>query len=68
MRMKALMSKRETGRPDAVPGTVLDDELLVQCGDGGAVRLLKAQKPGSKAIESAELLLGLPIPTGAQFE
>jgi len=68
MRMKALMSKRETGRPDAAPGTLLDDELLVQCGDGGAVRLLKAQKPGSKAMEAAELLRGLPIPTGAQFE
>jgi len=68
LRMKALMSNREAGRPDAVPGTLLDDELLVQCGDGGAVRLLKAQKPGSKAMEAADLLRGLPVPAGAQFE
>lgn len=67
MRMKALMSQRETGTDGAAPGTLLDDQLLVQCGDGGAVRLLKAQKPGSKAMQAADLLRGLPIPAGAVF-
>ncbi len=67
LRMKALMSRRETGSSDAAPGELLDPELLVQCGDGGAVRLLKAQKPGSKAMEAADLLRGLPVPAGAQF-
>ena len=62
------MSKRETGRAGATPGTLLDDELLVQCGDGGAVRLLKAQKPGSKAMDAADLLRGLSVPAGATFE
>ena len=68
LRMKALMSARETGRPGAAPGTLLDDALLVQCGGGGAVRLLKVQKPGSKAMEAADLLRGLPVPAGAHFE
>ena len=68
LRMKALMSRREAGRPDAAPGDVLDDDVLVQCGDGTAVRLLKAQKPGSKAMEAADLLRGLPIVAGARFE
>ena len=68
LRMKALMSRLEDGHADAAPGAVLDDNLLIQCGDGGAVRLLKAQKPGSKAMEAADLLRGLPIPSGAQFE
>lgn len=68
LRMKALMSRREPGSSDAVPGELLDPELLVQCGDGEAVRLLKAQKPGSKAMEAADLLRGLPIPAGARFE
>ncbi|MEL7454269.1 MAG: methionyl-tRNA formyltransferase, partial [Pseudomonadota bacterium] len=67
LRMKALMSRLETGATGAGPGTLLDDELLVQCGDGAAVRLLKAQKPGSKAMEAADLLRGLPIPAGATF-
>ncbi|MEM7460759.1 MAG: methionyl-tRNA formyltransferase [Pseudomonadota bacterium] len=67
LRMKALMSRLETGAADAAPGALLDDELLVQCGDGAAVRLLKAQKPGSKAMEAADLLHGLPIPAGATF-
>lgn len=68
LRMKALMSRREEGASDAAPGELLDNELLVQCGDGGAVRLLKAQKPGSKAMEAADLLRGLPISAGARFE
>ena len=68
LRMKALMSRREDGVPDAAPGELLDNELLVQCGDGGAVRLLKVQKPGSKAMEAADLLRGLSIPAGAEFE
>ena len=65
--MKALMSRREDGAADAQPGELLDNELLVQCGDGGAVRLLKAQKPGSKAMEAADLLRGLPIEAGETF-
>lgn len=68
LRMKALMSRVEDGAPDTKHGTLLDDQLLVQCGDGNAVRLLKAQKPGSKAMEAADLLRGLPISAGERFE
>lgn len=68
LRMKALMSRVEPGRDTAAPGDLLDDELLVQCGDGNAVRLLRAQKPGSKAMDAADLLRGLPVPQGAQFK
>ena len=68
LRMKALMSRLEDGAADAQPGDLIDQELLVQCGDGGAVRLLRAQKPGSKAMDAADLLRGLTIPAGARFE
>ena len=68
LRMKALMSRLEDGRTNTAAGTVLDDELLIQCGDGKAVRLLRAQKPGSKAMDAADLLRGLPVPAGALFE
>lgn len=67
VRMKALMSTREEGRPGAAPGDVLDDRLLVQCGDGGAVRLTRAQKPGSKAMDADDLLRGLDIAPGVRF-
>ncbi|MCR9080092.1 MAG: methionyl-tRNA formyltransferase [Hyphomonadaceae bacterium] len=67
LRMKALMSRVEDGETSAKPGQLLDDTLLVQCGDGRAVRLLNAQKPGSKAMEAEDLLRGVPIPAGAQF-
>ncbi|MEP1145322.1 MAG: methionyl-tRNA formyltransferase [Henriciella sp.] len=67
LRMKALMSRLEEGVASAQPGDLIDDQLLVQCGDGGAVRLLKAQKPGSKAMEAEDLLRGLSIPKGAKF-
>ncbi len=67
LRMKALMCRREDGAADATPGELLDNELLVQCGEGGAVRLLKAQKPGSKAMEASDLLRGLPISAGERF-
>jgi len=53
--------------PLAKPGALLDDELLVQGGDGRAVRLLKAQKPGAKVMDAADILRGLPVPEGAQF-
>lgn len=68
LRMKALMSARAKGKPGTAAGEVLDDELLIQCGDGNAVRILKAQKPGSKAMDAEILLRGLPVPVGANFE
>ncbi len=67
MRMKALMSRCEHGAEDAAPGELLDNELLVQCGDGAAIRLLRAQKPGSKAMSAGDLLRGLPVPAGSLF-
>lgn len=65
LRMKALMSVVDASpKPDAAVGIVLDDALLIACGDGKAVRLLRAQKPGSKAMDAEILLRGLPIAAG----
>jgi methionyl-tRNA formyltransferase len=41
---------------------VLDDNLLVACGDGGAVRLTRLQKPGGKPLDAEVFLNGQPIP------
>ncbi len=52
--------------PDAgsgPPGVVLDDKLLVACGDG-ALRLLRVQRPGRAPMDAAALLRGFPVPPG----
>ncbi|MDG2528282.1 methionyl-tRNA formyltransferase [Caulobacter endophyticus] len=61
VRVKALLSKVEDA--EGAPGTVLDDALLVACGEG-AVRLLKAQREG-KGVQEAEVFVrGFPLATG----
>ena len=67
LRMKALFSSVAAGRSGAAPGTVLDEALAVACGDGGAIRIGRLQKPGARAAEADDFLRGAPIPAGAVF-
>lgn len=67
LRIKALMSERVDQPHKAEPGTLLDDELLVACGDGKAVRLTKLQKPGARAMDADDFLRGNRLEAGAQF-
>ena len=46
------------------PGTVLDDQLTIQCGEG-ALRLLHLQKPGRAVMTARDFLNGTPIKTGS---
>lgn len=64
-RLKLLAGTRE----DAVgePGTVLDDSLLVACGQG-AYRIDRAQRAGKAAMDRNDLLRGFSVPKGARFE
>lgn len=62
--VKILQARPEPG--DGPPGSVLDDALLVACGEG-ALRLLRLQRPGRGAMDAAALLRGQPIPAGATF-
>jgi methionyl-tRNA formyltransferase len=56
-RVKALLSR--VSAKEGAPGEVLDDALLVACGQG-AVRLLRVQREG-KGVQDAEVFLrGLP--------
>jgi methionyl-tRNA formyltransferase len=59
MRVKALSSRLGLGR--GAPGEMLDDNLLIACGEG-AVRLLKVQREGRTGQSSAEFLRGLGSP------
>lgn len=64
VRMKALLSRAGLGA--GAPGEVLDDELLVACGEG-AVRLLRVQREGRQAMDMSDFQRGTPIPAGFRF-
>ncbi|KAF0181737.1 MAG: methionyl-tRNA formyltransferase [Hyphomonadaceae bacterium] len=64
VRMKALLSRPGLGSGE--PGEVLDDELLVACGED-AVRLLRVQREGRQALDTSEFQRGKPILAGVQF-
>jgi methionyl-tRNA formyltransferase len=61
VRVKALMSRPSPAA--GMPGEVLDDRLLIACGEG-AVRLLSVQREG-KGVQDAETFLrGFPLGQG----
>jgi methionyl-tRNA formyltransferase len=64
VRIKALLSAVEDGEGE--PGQVLDDRLLIACGDG-AIRLLRAQREGRAAQEADLFLRGFPLVAGARL-
>jgi methionyl-tRNA formyltransferase len=49
----------------AAPGTVLDGSPTIACGgDGGALRLLRLQRPGRAPMGAGEFLRGYALPPG----
>ncbi|MDO8380604.1 methionyl-tRNA formyltransferase [Phenylobacterium sp.] len=61
VRVKALLSQVEDG--SGAPGQVLDERLLVACGDG-AVRLLRVQREGRGPQDAEVFLRGFPVAAG----
>ncbi|HVI31105.1 methionyl-tRNA formyltransferase [Phenylobacterium sp.] len=61
VRVKALLSAYEEA--DGAPGAVLDDRLLVACGEG-AVRLLRVQREGRGPQDAEVFLNGTPVAAG----
>ena len=64
VRVKALLSELAEGHGQ--PGEVLDDELLIACGDG-AIRLLRAQREGRGAQDVEAFLRGFPLPAASRL-
>jgi len=60
-RLKVLAAEPVAG--NGAPGTALDDSLCIACG-GGALRLLRVQRPGKGPMAAAELLRGYAVPKG----
>ena len=61
VRVKVLMASAEDG--EGAPGTVLDDNLLVACGEG-ALRLTRLQRAGKGAMDAGDFLRGNAVPAG----
>ncbi len=63
LRLKILRCELASERSTAVPGTLLDDELTVACGDG-ALRILELQAHGRQRMTAADFLRGTALPKG----
>ncbi|MGV6871293.1 methionyl-tRNA formyltransferase [Pseudochelatococcus sp. B33] len=63
-RLKVLRTARVEG--GGAPGTILDDQLTVACGEG-AVRLLQVQRAGKAAVTAADFLNGVRLEKGARL-
>ncbi|MEA1943565.1 MAG: methionyl-tRNA formyltransferase [Pseudomonadota bacterium] len=61
VRVKVLMASAEEG--EGAPGTVLDDNILVACGEG-ALRLVRLQRAGKGAMDAGDFLRGNAVPAG----
>lgn len=68
VRVKALFSRAEAGPDDrrGAPGEILDEDLLVACGDGG-VRLLRVQREGKGPLDAADFLRGAKLTPGMRL-
>jgi methionyl-tRNA formyltransferase len=61
VRVKALLSRLADG--EGAPGVLLDDGLLVACGEG-AVRILRLQREGKGPQDAEVFLRGFPFAAG----
>lgn len=61
VRVKVHFARAEAG--EGRPGEVLDDQLLIACGDG-AVRLTRLQREGKGVMDAADFLRGNAVPVG----
>jgi methionyl-tRNA formyltransferase len=56
----------ELAQGAGAPGSVLDDRLMIACGDG-AIRVVELQRAGKAPMKAAEFLRGTPMKAGARF-
>jgi methionyl-tRNA formyltransferase len=64
-RIKVLHTTK--GEGSGAPGTVIDQELTVACGEG-AVRILELQRAGRQPKRTAEFLRGTSVSSGTRLE
>jgi methionyl-tRNA formyltransferase len=67
-RLKILYAEPAAGQSggQGAPGEVLSGDLTIACGTG-ALRLIRIQRAGGKAMDAQELLKGFALPPGTRF-
>jgi methionyl-tRNA formyltransferase len=63
-RLKILYAEPVAGK--GAPGEIISGDLTVACGNG-ALRLMRVQRAGGKAMEAGELLKGFALVPGTRF-
>ena len=63
-RIKIFNAKVEEASTNAPAGQVLDNELLIACGNNTALRLTELQREGKKRMFAADLLKGFELKKG----
>ncbi|MBY4639397.1 methionyl-tRNA formyltransferase, partial [Gluconacetobacter entanii] len=66
IKIGAVMPEHVTS--SAASGTVVDDRLLVACGDGTTLRITRLQRPGRGMMEADAFLRGQDVPVGTRFD
>ena len=66
-RLRLVSVEIADGQQDKAPGTVLDDRLTIQCGEG-ALRVTQIQRAGRAAQNTDEFLRGFAVPAGTLCE
>lgn len=61
------MLQAEVTEGSGAAGHLIAAPLTIACGDGKALRILKAQRAGKGPMSADELLRGLPLPLGTVF-
>ena len=57
----------ELAKGSGAPGSVLDEQLTIACGDG-AIRIVELQRAGKAPMKAAEFLRGTPLKAGARMQ
>ncbi len=65
VRVKLLRCEPASGA--GPPGTLLDDQLTVACGEG-AIRIVELQRAGKAPMKASEFLRGTPLQAGARMQ
>ena len=66
-RIRVFRAEVEEDQSHLPPGTVLDDRLLIACGNGSALRLTVLQRAGKTKMPAEELLKGWTLPKGKRL-
>lgn len=64
LQIKAIKSHVIPGRTSEIPGTVLNKNFEIACGDGSIIKIDKLQRPGGKVLDTKDFLCGYKIPVG----